>query len=467
MIAAYLVSHAFSLAVVLVSLAMQVSVFDSRRTPQSTVAWALAILFLPFVAIPLYLLLGSRKFPRRAKRPGRDAGPRSNVTGTHDPEGPMARLSRSLGVAPARPGHAFELLPTGELAYARLLELIASTKRSIDLTMFILGDDETGWSIVDALAARARAGVKVRLILDAVGCRSTQRKARRLLAAAGAEARVFMPLRHSPFRGRTNLRSHRKIAIFDGEHLFAGGMNLADEYMGKAPRAKGATPRWRDVAAVATGPAAEDAGALFESDWEFCGGTTHPSAHPREKVAVPARGDAVVQLVASGPDMIADTVYDLFLTSIFAAKERVAIVTPYYVPDEPLQHALVLAARRGVRTEVLVPSRSNHSVADIARGGLLRELTAAGVHIHYYGLGMVHAKAMVVDDTFAYIGSPNFDMRSLFLNYEDALCLYSKAAIADVRTFIDGLFAECAAEAPRERRSWVLERIARLLAPEL
>ncbi len=467
MIATYLISHALSVAVVLVSLGMQVSVFDSRRTPQSTFAWALAIIFLPFVAIPLYLLLGSRKFPRRAKRPGRDAGPRSDVTGTHEPEAPMTRLSRALGIAPARAGHVFELLPTGEVAYARLLELIAGAKRSIDLTMFILGDDETGWSVVDALVARAKAGVKVRLILDAVGCRSTQRKTRRLLAAAGGEARVFMPLRHSPFRGRTNLRSHRKLAIFDGERVFAGGMNLADDYMGPTPRAPGATPRWRDVAAVATGPSAADAESLFESDWQFCGGSTRPAGHPHSTTPAPARGDAVVQLVASGPDMIADTVYDLFLTSIFAAKERVAVVTPYYVPDDPLQHALVLAARRGVRTEVLVPSRSNHSVADVARGGLLRELTAAGVRIHYYGLGMVHAKAMVVDDAFAYVGSPNFDMRSLFLNYEDALCLYSEGAIAQVRTFIDGLFAECVDEAPRERRNWVLERIARLLAPEL
>jgi len=237
--------------------------------------------------------------------------------------------------------------------------------------------------------------------------------------------------------------------------------------MGPTARAPGETPRWRDVAAVAIGPAAGDAAALFESDWQFCGGSTRSSQRSHTEAATGARGDAVVQLVASGPDMIADTVYDLFLTSIFGAKERVAIVTPYYVPDEPLQHALVLAARRGVRTELLVPSRSNHGVADIARGGLLRELKAAGVVIHYYGLGMVHAKAMVVDDTFAYVGSPNFDMRSLFLNYEDALCLYSEDAIAQVRSYVDGLYAECESEGPHVRRHRVLERVARLLAPEL
>jgi cardiolipin synthase len=132
-----------------------------------------------------------------------------------------------------------------------------------------------------------------------------------------------------------------------------------------------------------------------------------------------------------------------------------------------LQHALVLSARRGVRTELLVPSRSNHALADVARRSLLRELRSAGVVIHYYGRGMVHAKAMVIDDAFAYVGSPNFDMRSLFLNYEDAMCLYSTGAIAQVRDYVDGLISECDAQGPPDRRNWVFERVARLLAPEL
>ena len=174
-----------------------------------------------------------------------------------------------------------------------------------------------------------------------------------------------------------------------------------------------------------------------------------------------------MQVVPSGPDTVTDTIYDLFLTGIFAAKQRIAIVTPYYVPDDVLQHALVLAARRGVRTELVVPTLSNHRIADIARRRLLRELRAAGVVIHYYPHGMVHAKAMVIDDDFAYVGSPNFDMRSLFLNYENAMCVYSSEAIGQIRTFVDGLIAESVAEGPKKRANWLLEQVARLLAPEL
>jgi cardiolipin synthase len=325
--------------------------------------------------------------------------------------------------------------------------------------------------MVKALAERASKGVRVRVVLDAVGCARSHRQATSIIGAAGGQVRLFMPLRHSPIRGRTNLRSHRKLAIFDQSRLLAGGMNLADEYMGlpRTPLEQSQLPpRWRDVAAMVSGPIVADALALFESDWRFCGGTSEQlpaavSVSPIES----ARADTVAQFVASGPDMTTDTVYDLFLTVLFGARERVVLVTPYYVPDDPLQHALILAARRGVRTELLVPLKSNHSVADVARRSLLRELTAAGVQIHYYPEGMVHAKAMVVDDTFAYVGSPNFDMRSLFLNYENAICVYSSEAIGQIRTFADGLMAQSTDRPPTHRPNWLTERVARLLAPEL
>ncbi len=130
-----------------------------------------------------------------------------------------------------------------------------------------------------------------------------------------------------------------------------------------------------------------------------------------------------LQLVPSGPDMNDDTFYDAMLTAIGAAQSRIALVSAYYVPDENVQRALVLAARRGVRTVLVVPTASNHPLADFARRGLVRELASAGVVVRGYALGMLHAKALVVDDDFAYVGSPNFDMRSFFLNYEDAIFL--------------------------------------------
>lgn len=434
----YVESHAIAVTAVVTGLVLLSRAKGPQRTPQSTFAWLLAFAFVPFVAIPAYLAFGSRKFPRRAK-------------------------GRQLTVPPVRAGHSFELLTTGESAFAGLMALLRGAERSIDLTMFILGDDATGHAVVEALAERAKHGVKVRVILDAVGCLRTHRAVTKTLRAAGAHVRVFMPIHHSPVRGRTNLRSHRKIAVVDGDTIFAGGMNLANEYMG-ASKDEPTKPRWRDVVAIVRGPAADDATELFESDWAFCGGKRHEKRAPRD---LPAHGDALVHFVPSGPDMTTDTMYDLFLNGIFEARERIAIVTPYYVPDDALQHALVLAARRGVKTELLVPAWSNHGVADVARRAFLRELTENGVVVHYYTKGMVHAKAMVIDDTFAYVGSPNFDMRSLFLNYEDALCVRSSEAIAQIRGFVDALIAECPAEPPMFPKRPMIEEIALLLAPEL
>jgi cardiolipin synthase len=436
----YLLSHASAVLAAIGVFVAMTGLVGSQRTSQSTLAWLLAIVFAPWLAIPLFLLLGKRKF----------LGVRQNH------------------VAPARPGNSFELLPTGELAYARLLELINGATSSIDLTMFIVGRDPTGDALIAALAERAKHGVSVRVILDAVGCIRSRHHAASVLCPLGAEVRVFMPLTHSPIRGRTNLRSHRKLAVFDDERVFAGGMNLAEEYMGPRPKLSG-EPRWRDVAAVCSGPVASDALAMFASDWAFCGGTPRPLASPRVSTTEPnaQRGDAVLQLVASGPDFETDTLYDLFLSAIFGARERISLVTPYYVPDELLQHALVLAARRGVRTEVVVPAVSNHRLADVARRSLLRELSAAGVRVHYYPHGMVHAKGMVVDDSFAYVGSPNFDMRSFFLNYENALCAYSPAAVAAIFEFIQGLVRESHRLPPAGRERPLLEQLARFLAPEL
>lgn len=464
----YVVSHGLAVVTVIATLIMIPRLLETRRTTQSTVAWLLAIVFMPFVAIPLYLMFGSRKFPRLAKGPNdgkRAIANRAKKTlnreGTH--EGSIADVLRSSDVCPPRTGNTFEVLATGEIAYVRLLDLISRSSKSIDLTMFIVGNDATGKAMIDALAERASHGVKVRVILDGVGCAESSGHATRVLGKAGAEVRIFMPFWHSPIRGRTNLRSHRKLAVFDDAHVFAGGMNLAVEYMG-APLPEGSTPRWRDVAAIASGRVAEDAHALFESDWLYCGG----SERSFEKApSMTNSGDAILQLVASGPDMKTDTVYDLFLTGIFEARERIVIVTPYFIPDEVLQHALILATRRGVKIDVLVPLKSNHGVADVARRKFLRELTAAGAVIHYYARGMVHAKAMIVDDLFAYVGSPNFDMRSMFLNYEDALCVYSATAIAEVRKYADDLIAECMKGKAHERERWVIEQMARLLAPEL
>lgn len=455
-------THIVRWTIALVAVLVALRILSTRRPAQSLFAWLLALAFVPLVAIPLYALFGARKFPRkvRQKTAPRVAGQPADMLHSGGEGAQSSLVLWTEGVPAGRHGNRFELLGTGERAYSRLMELIGGARTSIDLTVFILGNDEVGWAVVRALCDRARAGVKVRLLVDAIGSSGIKRPAARELASVGAELRSFMPLLHAPIRGRSNLRSHRKFAIVDGHQVFLGGMNIALEYMGPSPR----PGRWRDLAAVVSGPVAADAEQLFAADWAFAGGepqptgTTAPSPHPE--------GRAMMQFIPSGPDMGSDTFYDGLLTALFAARRQVALVTPYYVPDDSVHHALVLCARRGVHTRLLVPRRSNHPLADFARRGLLAELTAAGVEVGYFPLGMVHGKAMVVDKALGFLGSPNLDMRSFFLNYEDALFLYGREEIAEVRGWIDGLWAACESDAPPQPL-WFVAEIARLLAPEL
>jgi cardiolipin synthase len=454
-------SHPFLVAVHVVGVLVAMRVLVTQRAPQSMMAWLLALIFAPWVAIPLYFLLGGRKFPRGAKgkhAPLRAPDGRAALPATH-PASDVPRVLRTEGVPGVREGNGFQLLGTGEEAYAALLAAIGAATRSVDLTVFILGKDEVGEAVVSALAARARAGVRVRLLVDAVGSRPILSRARAELGAAGGQVRAFMPLLHAPVRGRSNLRSHRKIAVFDGCRVFLGGMNMALQYMGPTHR----PDRWRDIACLVEGPVVADAAQLFAADWAFAG-----KEDPVQVSEIPPRaGNAVVQLVPSGPEMATDTFYDALVTALYAAQKHVACVTPYYVPDDVVQHAFVLCARRGVRTQLVMPAVSNHLLADKARRGLIPELAEAGVSFHWFG-GMVHGKAMVVDDSVAYVGSPNLDMRSFFLNYEDALLLYSAPEIAAVRAWIDRLAAECPSTlAPPGRRRWLIDDVARLLAPEL
>ena len=317
-------------------------------------------MLVPPVAIPLYLFFGTRKFPRRASRPRTiDEARRGGA-----PTEPIQRIVWSAGLPAASGGNTFEVLESGERAYQRLIALIQSARASVHMTMFILGNDDTGRGVLAALVERARAGVEVRVILDAVGSAGTMRSATRELTPVGGAVRAFMPLIHAPLRGYSNLRSHRKLAVIDGVSIFTGGMNLAVEYMGPTPL----EGRWRDIAVVASGPVASDADALFAADWAFCGGDAS-TLRTSDVGSVPRSGDTVLQVVHSGPDVADDALYDALLTAVFAAKDRVAIVTPYYVPDELLQRALILAARRGVRTELVLPARSNHMLADFARRG--------------------------------------------------------------------------------------------------
>jgi len=461
MIARWFVSNlaltvGFMFAAVLIT-----QVIRQRRPPTATIAWLLVIVLVPYVGVPLYLLLGGRKVRSLAARKNPIKLP---AVPAPTALSPMERLLFAQDVPPATRGNRFLLHQTGEDSYAALVDLIESATQSIYIGIFILHPDSVGKDVLARLARRAAEGITVRLLLDGVGSLHTHRLVLAPLMEAGGRFEYFMPVLHRPFHGRSNLRNHRKIVISDERRVLAGGANIAEEYMG--PRAR--PGRWPDLTFTLEGPAVIHYVDLFRSDWSFASGERIETTLPLGDLSAGFGGDATIQIVPSGPDVPGDPLYDVFLTVAFSAQRRLWVVTPYFVPDEALCRALILAAHRDVDVRILVPERSNHRIADIAGRSYLREIANEGGTVLFYTDGMLHAKAVLMDDDLAILGSANIDLRSLLLNYEVGALIYSAVQIQAIEEWINGLAKESRAgmgKASSVRE--LVEGVARLLAPQL
>jgi cardiolipin synthase len=447
----------------LLALVLLAGLLRQRRSPSSTLAWLLVILTFPYIGVPCYIMFGGRKVRRLARRK-EPIYQRASEGSTGNLDGAVERLLASYGVPPPRPGNRVNLVTSGEDAFERVVELINNARSTIQIMTYILGRDEGSRILVERLTQRARDGVKVRLLIDTIGSWRIGRKFLAPLTDAGAQVAFFMPVFHL-IRGRANLRNHRKLFVVDGRIALTGGMNFAWPYIG--PR--GSSGLWRDLSLFVEGPAVEDMEELFASDWRFATGNDPQDPERADSLAEsPAPGRAVVQVVASGPDVAGDPLYESLLALVFSAQQRIWIVTPYYVPDEMLARALGLAARRGVDVRVIVPARSNHITADLARASYLRDLHAAGGRVMLYTPVMLHAKAVIFDDGLAVIGSANMDMRSLFLNYEAALFVSTPDEVGQVAAWARGLLADSTPELPAA--GWpreLAENVVRLLSPLL
>ena len=256
----------------------------------------------------------------------------------------------------------------------------------------------------------------MRFLIDGIGRYLGGRADLGGLSAAGVTVAVFVSPFRSALPGRTNLRNHRKLVVADGIRIWTGGRNLATEYFLGDPLARPAAPAWIDLSFDFCGDLARQAQHRFDEDWAFATRQAPPPAAAPEVVPHDQRR-RLAQIIASGPDQADDTLYALLVSSCFTAAQRIVAVTPYFVPDALLMMGLTLAARRGVAVDLVLPARSNHLLADLARGAALRELSAAGARVWLVG-NMVHAKLVLIDDDLALAGSANLDERSLFLNYE-------------------------------------------------
>jgi cardiolipin synthase A/B len=430
-------------------------VLQQRRHPSAAIGWVLFMLLLPYAALPLYLLFGTRKLVHSSRSSTAvDAVP----TLAAESRWP-AQVAAALGQPPPATYRRLCIHADGSESLRALLEVIDGAQHTLELCTFLLGRDAVGAAVYAHLAERARAGVRVRLLLDAVGRLLAGRPDLSQLRHAGVRVELFVPPLHSPLKGRMNLRNHRKLVVADagrdGERLWCGGRNLAAEYFEGEP----GRPAWRDLSFDLQGPLVRQAADLFRRDWVFAlsaglrssGITAEQADAKAASVAEP--GQPAAQVIASGPDQADDTVHALLVSAAYRARARIRLVSPYVVLDDALLMALTLAARRGVHVELLLPERSNHRLADFARHRSLRALASAGVRI-WLAPHMQHAKAAIVDGELALVGTTNLDSRSLFLNYELMVAFHEPSDIARYAAWFDRERASAATYALKAPGLW-------------
>ena len=441
-----------------------------KREPVATLSWLLGLALLPYLGLLVYHVFGPQRIRRNRLRRARSRGQLAadDAAASHVDGVELARLSQATtGLAPSS-ARDVRLLVDGAAKYQALLVDIAQARHHVHLEYYIYEPDRTGLALRDALAERARAGVRVRLLVDAVGAGGARRFFKPLLDAGG-EVAWFHPMRLGQFWRRpwANLRTHRKIVVIDGRIAYTGGMNVAD-----AQDERLGDDAYRDLHLRLEGDVVRVLQLVFAEDWVYATGSRDflsDVAHetPRESAPGPIRA----HVLTSGPDSPWEAIHRLHVSTIHAARKRVWMTTPYFVPGEAAMMALSSAAMAGLDVRLLVPRESDSKLVTLAARSYFGALLLAGVKIHEYGPRMLHSKALLVDDDLAIIGSANFDHRSFRLNFEVSVLFDDPGIAAELAALIEGEMAS----APRVHRgrprsllgARLPEALARLLSPLL
>lgn len=438
-----------------------------KREPVATVSWLISLAALPYLGFLIYFVFGPQRIRRQRSRRvrARAALPPPPTGYTPSLEAiELARVGQATTGLPPTTATRAQLLVDGAAKYTALLAAVADAREHIHLEYYIFQPDRTGAALRDALVERALAGVKVRLLLDAVGSSRTTQGFLQSLLDAGGELAWFHPIRLHWFWRRpwVNLRSHRKIVVIDGAVGFTGGINIADE---EDERLR--SDAFRDLHLRLQGDVVRTLQLVFLEDWAYA--TGQPPLRLPDRP--PQVGTIATQVLVSGPDSPWEAIHRIQVGAIHAARRRVWLVTPYFVPGEAAMMALTSAALGGLDVRLLVPKRTDSKLVTFAARSYFDDLLAAGIKIHEYGPRMMHSKALLCDDDLAIVGSANFDHRSFRLNFEVAVMFRDAGIVAELAELIQH---ECG-HAPRVRddrarplwRLRVPEALARLVSPLL
>lgn len=425
-----------------------VGVVPENRRPSSSSAWLLLILFVPIVGIPAFLLLGSPYINQRRARIQAEANELMHEGADDLPDVPpslvaepefvsVAQLGRALTALPMVTGDSHGVISDYEDSIERMAELVDGAHEYVHVEIYIMAWDSTTDVFFQALERASARGVEVRVLFDHIGSRKYPgfHRLGKRLNAAGIEWHLMLPF--IPWRGkarRIDLRNHRKLLVIDGRRAMMGSQNMIDSsYLNRKNSQIGRN--WHDIMVELSGPIVAGIEAAFSTDWYSESGQAL-GIRPYERDGnEPEVGGATsaMQLIPSGPGFTTSPNLKVFTSMMYLAQKRLAIVSPYFVPDESLLAAVETAARRGVDVELYVSEQADQYMVDRAQSSYYRSLLEAGVRIFLYPKpAVLHTKCFIVDDIYAVMGSSNMDMRSFGLNYEISLLTTGGDLVNDI-----------------------------------
>ena len=422
----------FIVLYVAVIVGIMLTVLMDNRQPAKTIAWVLVLLFVPVVGIVLYIFFGqnTRKMKLISGRSLDQLSKRSMLEFVEQrnlrmPEyfSSLVRLFTNQSLALPFKDNAVEFYTDGYQFFPALLQAIKSATNHIHLDTYIIADDPLGRLVSDALIAKAREGVEVRLIYDDVGCWRVPERFFDRMRQAGVKVRSFMPVRFPAFTSKVNYRNHRKVCVIDGIQGFIGGMNIALRYV------KGlhhGTLPWRDTHMRLRGSVVYALQRAFLVDWYFVDRTLINDHRYYPPMPWHISNDSLAQVVTGSPIAQWPDIMQGYVRILLEAKRYVYMETPYFLPTEPVLFAMRTAALAGVDVRLLIPRRSDAWLIQLASMSYVTETLEAGVKVRLYEKGFNHSKLLVADDQISTCGSTNIDFRSFENNFEANVFFYDR-----------------------------------------
>jgi cardiolipin synthase len=426
MMAVYIVDFIFALAVI----------FLERKSPSATMAWIMIIFLIPVGGIILYILLAQNIAKKKlyyVTKKERQVIEESLVsqieavkTGRLAYSSPVAAkwkdlvlMNQNYSAAYLTQDNSIEIITDGNHMFESLIEDIRGAKDYINIQYFIVKYDRTGRAFMDELIKKAQQGVRVRLLIDAMGSRQWSHEKLGPLAAAGAEYALFFPPKFRYLNLKFNFRNHRKVAVIDGKVGYLGGFNIGNEYLGLKKK----FGYWRDTHLRMRGDCLHELNARFYFDWRFASKENIAIDTVLTEASTPA-GNTAVQIVSSGPNSLRQEVRHAYLKMMSGAKKNIYIQSPYFIPDQSVFDCLVNAAQSGVDVRIMIPCMPDHVFVYWGTYYYCGLLIKSGVRVYIYDAGFLHAKTLSVDGEVCSVGSANFDIRSFKLNFETNAIIY-------------------------------------------